>query len=247
MSREPDPAILYPDVAAHGSLAAALQAAAADQGMSLSMAATPSDPLRHAAFTSVVPHRHSAYVTAWHHERKWTIWGSSNDRLMVCGNTTDIRALPRVIRGWAEGASLDEIRQAATFDPLTGRFEVPDNNPAGVIASEWQWLLKDADDADCSQYKALIESAHVEPKLRGLYPFTSHWALSFSNTPDVPFSPPFVSIHAPRGTGEYTIREWWNGPDLHHVTTAAEAVAIAVGRIPADLLQTSYVNPAQDS
>ncbi|MFE3761032.1 DUF6193 family natural product biosynthesis protein [Streptomyces sp. NPDC059104] len=247
MSREPDPAVLYPDVAAHGSLAAALQATAAEQGVSLPLAVTPSDPLRHATITSVVPHRHSSYIAAWHHERNWTIWGSSNDRLMISGNTKDIRELSQVIRGWAEGASLDEIRQAATFDLLTGRFEVPDNNPADVIASEWQWLLKDADAADWPQYQALIESAHAEPKLRRLYPFTSHWALSFSHTPDYPFSPSFVSIDSPRGTGEYTIREWSNGSALHHVTTAAEAIAIAVGRIPADLLQTSSENPAQDS
>ncbi|MFI8448873.1 DUF6193 family natural product biosynthesis protein [Streptomyces erythrochromogenes] len=233
MSREPDPALLYPDVAAHGSLAAALQAAAADQGISLALAVTPSDPLRHATFTSVVAHRHSSYITAWNHERRWTVWGSSNDRLMVCGNTADMRALPQVIRGWAEGASLDEIGQAAAFDLRTGRFEVPDNNPADVIAAEWRGLLKDADDSDWPQYQELIESAHAEPKLRGLYPFTSHWALSFSNTPDYPFSPPFVSIHSPRGTGDYTIKEWWDGPALHQVTTAAEAVAIAVGRIPA--------------
>nr|WTA23885.1 DUF6193 family natural product biosynthesis protein [Streptomyces sp. NBC_00853] len=247
MSREPDPAVLYPDVAAHGSLAAALQATAADQGLSLPLAVTPSDPLRHATITSVVPHRHSSYVLAHHYERGWTIWGSSNDRLVICGSTTDMRALPQVIRGWAEGANLDEIRHAATFDLLTGRFEVPDNNPVDVIASEWQWLLTDADGADWPQYQALIESAHAEPKLRRLYPFTGHWTLGFSSTPDCAFSPSFVSIDSPRGTGDYTIREWWNGPALHHVTTAAEAIAIAVDRIPADLLQTSSENPAQDS
>ncbi|MEV7584701.1 DUF6193 family natural product biosynthesis protein [Streptomyces erythrochromogenes] len=245
MSREPDPAVLYPDVAAHGSLAAALQAAAAEHGMSLPLAVTPSDPLRHATITSVAPHRHSSYVTAWHHERRWSVYGSSNDRLMICGNTKDVRALPPVIRAWAEGAGLDDIRQAAAFDLLTGRFEVPDNNPADVIASEWQWLLKDADDADWPQYQALIESAHAEPRLRGLYPFTSHWALSFSNTPEPPFSPPFVSISSPREAGDYTIREWAGGPALHHVPTAGEAIAIAVGRIPAELLQTSSERATQ--
>lgn len=247
MSHEPDPAVLYPDVAAHGSLAAALQAAAADQGLSLPLAVTPSDPLRHATIASTVPHRHASYVTAWHHERRWSIWDSSNDRLMICGDTKDLRELPRVIRGWAEGASLDEIGQTASFDLLTGRFEVPDKNSAGVIASEWQWLLKDAVDADWPQYQALIESAHAEPKLRRLYPFTSHWALSFSSAPDYPFSPPFVSIDSPRGTGDYTIREWSNGPALNYVTTPAEAIAIAVDRIPADLLETPSEVPAQDS
>ncbi|KAB2388655.1 DUF6193 family natural product biosynthesis protein [Actinomadura montaniterrae] len=236
MSHEPDPAILYPDVAAHGSLAAALQSAAADQGMSLPLAVTPSDPLRHATITSVVPYRHSSYVAAWHHEQRWGIWGSSNGRLMICGNTNDLRELPRVIHGWAEGAGLDEIGQAAPFDLLVGRFEVPDNNPADVIASEWQWHLKDAVDAGWPQYQALVETAFAEPKLRRLFPFTSHWALGFSTTPDDLFSPPFVSIDSPWGTGDYTIREWWNGPALHHVATPAEAIAIAVNRIPADLL-----------
>jgi hypothetical protein len=53
MRNEPDPAVSYPEVAAHGSLAAALQVAAADQGMSLAMVATASDPLRHATTASV--------------------------------------------------------------------------------------------------------------------------------------------------------------------------------------------------
>ncbi|WP_354603154.1 DUF6193 family natural product biosynthesis protein [Streptomyces panacea] len=60
-------------------------------------------------------------------------------------------------------------------------------------------------------------------------------------------SPPFVSIASPRETGDYTIREWWNGPALHHVTTAAEAIAIAVGRIPADLLQKPSGRPGRTS
>ncbi|MEU6210903.1 DUF6193 family natural product biosynthesis protein [Streptomyces sp. NPDC047023] len=211
--------------------------------MSLPLDVTPSDPLRHATIASVVPHRHSSYITAWPHERRWSIHGSSNGRLMVSGNTKDIHALPPVIRAWAEGDGLDNIRQAGTFDLLTGRFEVPDNNPADVIASEWQWLLKDAGDADWPQYRALIESAHAEPKLRGLYPFTSHWALSFSSTPEPPFSPSFVSIGSPRGTGGYTIREWGSGPALHHASTIAEAIAIAVSRMPADLLQTPPERP----
>ncbi|QYC41859.1 hypothetical protein Nocox_21265 [Nonomuraea coxensis DSM 45129] len=238
MNHEPDPAILYPDVAAHGSLAAALQAVASDQGLVLpALAATPSDPLRHATFASVTPHRHGSYVTAWHLERSWTIWGSSHNRLMICGATKDLRELPPVIRGWAEGAGLDEIGQAAPFDVLTGRFEVPDNNPADIIASEWQWMLKDARDADWPEYQALIDAAYAEPTLRRLYPFTSHWALSFSSTPDYPFSPPFVWIESPRGAGGYIIREGRDDPAPVQVSTPAEAISIAADRIPAALLR----------
>ncbi|MEV0352211.1 DUF6193 family natural product biosynthesis protein [Nonomuraea sp. NPDC050680] len=246
MSREPEPAVLYPDVAAHGSLAAALQAAAAGQGMTLPLNVTPSDLLRHATITSVVPHRHSSYVSAWHHERAWTIWGSSNDRLMICGSTKDLSELPEVIRNWAEGASLDEIDQAAPFDLRTGRFEVPDNNLAEVIASEWQYTLKDARDADWPEYQALIEAAYAEPKLRRFYPFTSHWTLGFSTTP-YPFSPEFVGVSSPRGSGPYTINNRANGHALTQVATPAEAIAIAVARIPADLLEMPSETSAEDS
>jgi len=45
-------------------------------------------------------------------------------------------------------ASLEDIGGAAPFEVLTGRFDVSDNNPSDVIASEWQWMLKDAERAD---------------------------------------------------------------------------------------------------
>lgn len=72
MRQEPDPAVLYPEVAAEGSLAAALQAAAARQGLSLAMVATQSDPFRHATIDSVAPHRRAMFVTARHSSRRPT-------------------------------------------------------------------------------------------------------------------------------------------------------------------------------
>jgi uncharacterized protein DUF6193 len=240
MRQEPDPAVLYPEVAAEGSLAAALQSAAASQGLSLAVVATQSGPLRHATIASVAPHRKAMFVAAGHFERMWWVSGSAtNSRLMISGTTNNLDELPKVLLGWAEGASLDEIGRAAPFAVLTGRFEVPDNNPVDVIASEWQWMLKDADRADWLEYQALIEAAHAEPELRRLYPFTSHWTLRFATTPDwsscVRIS---VAVDSPRGGGEYTIREHWNGPAMLQVHTAAEAIAIVVERVQAELLET---------
>ena len=235
MREEPEPAVLYPEVAAQGSLATALQASAADQGLSLPMIATPSDPLRHATIASVLPHREALFVAAWHFERRWWVSGSANNGILISGTTPDLHQLPNVIFGWARGASLDEIAQTATFDVLTGRFEVPDNNPTDIIASEWQWLLKDARNADWPEYDALIKAAYAEPRLRRLYPYTSHWALSFSATP-YPFTPSFATLVASRG-GDYTVREGRNGPTLREVVTPAEAVSIAVDHLPEDLGQ----------
>jgi Family of unknown function (DUF6193) len=235
LREEPEPAVLYPEVAARGSLAAALQASAADQGMSLTMVATASDLLRHATINSVLPHREALFVAAWNFERRWWVQGSANNGILISGTTPDLHQLPKVVLGWAEGASLDDIAQAAPFDVLTGRLEVPDGNPADVIAAEWQYLLKDAQQADWPEYQALIQAAYAEPGLRRLFPYTSHWALSFSVTPH-PFTPSFATLEASQG-GDYTVREWWNGPALAQVATPAEAISMAVDRLPGDLGQ----------
>lgn len=237
MREEPDPAVLYPEVAAQGSLAAALQAAAADQGFSLTMVVTQSDPLRHATIASVLPHREALFVAAWHFERKWWVSGAANNGLLINGTTPHLHQLPKVVLGWAAGTGLDEIAQVVDFDVLTGRFEVPDGNPADVIAAEWQYLLKDAQESDWPEYQVLIEAAYAEPRLRELYPYTSHYALSFSATP-YPFTPSFATLVAPRGGGDYTVREWWNGPTLTQVGTPAEAIAVAIDRLPEVLSQS---------
>lgn len=233
MKQEPDPAVLFPDVAEKGSLAAALQAVAADQGLSLTMVATESDPLRHATASSILPHREALFVAAWHFERRWRVSGSANNGILVSGVTDDLSHVPAVVHAWAEGVPLSGLGQAARFELLTGRFEVPDGNPADVIASQWQYMLKDAQHTDWPEYQALIAAAYAEPKLRKLYPYTSHWALSFSATP-YPFTPSFATLEASRG-GDYTIREWWNGPALTQVPTPAEAISIAVDRLPEGL------------
>lgn len=238
MRPEPDPAVLYPDVAAHGSLAVALQASAAEQGIPLVMRANPSDPLRHATAADVVAHRAAPYVTAWNFERKWSVWGLSRNRIVIYGETTDLHHLPKVVAGWAHGADLAEIAEAASFDALTGRFEVPDGNPADVIASEWQWMLEEARLADRPEYRALIEAAHAEARLRGLFPYTSHWALGFDAAPSPTSFPSFVSVGSPLKNDHcYTIRRSWDGPVLARVRTPEEAASIAVTRNPADFPQ----------
>jgi hypothetical protein len=233
MTEEPDPAVLYPEVAALGSLAEAIQTAATGQGVSLGMMATASDPLRHATMASVLPNRKALFVAAWHFERMWWVSGSANNGLLISGTTPDLHQLPKVLAGWAQGAALNDIADAASFDLLTGRLEVPDGNLPGVIAAEWQYKLKDAEKSDWPEYQALIEAAYAEPKLRRLYPYTSHWALSFSATA-YPFTPSFATLEASRG-GDYTIRQWWNGPALTKVATAAEAISLAVERLPGGL------------
>ncbi|MEU7867379.1 DUF6193 family natural product biosynthesis protein [Dactylosporangium sp. NPDC049140] len=228
----PDPAVLYPDVAARGSLAAALQALGAEQGLTLAVTATESDPLRHALVPSATPGREELVVGAWHFERRWSITGagtgngSGRSKLLIQGDTQDLGAVARAAQAWRDGVPLPEIDRMVSFVELTGRYEVPDDSPAHLVASEWGYMLKDAQDADWPEYLALIKAAHAEPDLRQLYPYTSHWSLRFSAPARPAFADP-VCLEASRG-GAYTVRAYWMGPVLAKVATAAEAVSIAV-------------------
>lgn len=239
MSSPPDPAVLYPDVAAHGSLAAALRAEA--DGLLDAVPLTPSDaePLLHVAVGSTLAHRRPLYVSAWSHERRWSIRGKEpfQSLALVDGRTDDLAQVTRAARAWHDGAELDDIRRAAPFVHLTGRFEVPDHDPERLTASEWQGMRKEAAELEYAwrkAYQALIEAAYAEPALRALYPFTSHWALRFSSTtrPGLTIVGPSLSADS---DGTFGVGRGFITQDLGRFDTAQEAVAAAVGHLPAGL------------
>ncbi|MCX4963170.1 hypothetical protein [Streptomyces virginiae] len=92
MSTPPDPAVLYPDVAARGSLAAALRAAA-DGRLDAALAASPdSGPLLRESVASTLPHREPLRITASTHERRWSIRGGEpfQGSRLIDGNTDDL-------------------------------------------------------------------------------------------------------------------------------------------------------------
>jgi Family of unknown function (DUF6193) len=234
VTTQPDPAVLYPDVAARGSLAAALQAVAVEQGFSLPVTVRESDPLRHAVVPSAIPRREGLVLNAWHRERRWAISGCGQGKLLIEGNTQDLAEVARAAQAWRDGVPLADIREVAPFVELTGRFEVPDQSADQVVASEWHYLRKHAQDSDWPEYRALIEAAYAELKLRQFYPYTSHWSLRFSTTTGFPFSPDVVCLEATQG-GTYVVRVRCMGEILGETDTAQDAVSLAVGHLPADL------------
>ncbi|MER7406855.1 DUF6193 family natural product biosynthesis protein [Streptomyces sp. NPDC000070] len=243
MSTPPDPAVLYPDVAARGSLAAALRAEA--EGCCGAVHVTSPDlaPLLHATVASTLPHREPLKISAWSHERRWSISGAEQFQGMplIGGRTDDLAEVARAARAWNDGAALQDIGRAAPFVRLTGRFEVPDHDPARLTESEWQGMRQEADELEYAwqeAYQALIEAAYAEPALRTLYPFTSHWALRFSTT-----TRPHLTAVGPcltaGGDGMYGVGRGFVTPDLGLFTTAREAVALAVRRLPTGLGPTT--------
>lgn len=249
MVAHPDPAVLYPDVAARGSLGAALQAVAEEGGFSVPVTASTSDPLRSAVVHSTLPHRRPLCISSSATERQWSIRGEGSIAYapLVQGDTGDLAQVARAARAWLDGTSLSDMRRAAPFVHLTGRFEVPDHDPVRLTESQWQGLRTEASAGGSPGFHALVEAACAEPALRSLYPFTSHWALRFSTT-----TGPFTTIVGPcliaDDIDHYTVSMAFTGRDpLAETTTAREAVAVAVRHLPSGLGPvTSGEFPAED-
>jgi hypothetical protein len=235
----PDPAVLYPDIAAHGSLGAALRAVAEGCPASVPIASSESEPLTFASVGCTLPHRNPLRISAWLHERRWSISGTDSfqDLALVDGRTDDLAQVAAASRAWHAGEALSDLRRAAPFVHLTGRFEVPDLAPVRLTESEWYHLRTEASELEYPwdpAYQALVEAAHAEPALRRLYPFTSHWALRFSTTtrPGIAVVGPILGAH---GVDRYTVSMTLASEDGVQFSTAREAVAAAVRQLPSGL------------
>ncbi|WP_328406175.1 DUF6193 family natural product biosynthesis protein [Streptomyces sp. NBC_00390] len=247
VSIPPEPAVLYPDVAACGSLAVALRVAAEGCLDSVPVESPGSGSLLHESVASTLPHREPLQISAWTHERRWSIRGEEpfQSSCLIDGETDDLAQVAKAARAWHDGESLGDIRRAAPFVHLTGRFEVPDLDPVRLVESEWQSMLQQARELEYSwqeQYQALIEAAYAEPALRALYPFTSHWALRFSITtrPRLTLGSPCLTAG---GDGTYGVGNGFVTPNLGAFTTPHEAVALAVRHLPPGLCPISLGLP----
>jgi hypothetical protein len=235
MSTDSDLARHYPDAVALGSLAAAIEAAAARRRRPLG-AVRPSDgaPLTTALVASTTESRRELAVTAARTERRFRIEGWGLGIWLVVGDTDDLDEVVEAAHLWRAGEPLHDIRRSVPFVRLTARGEVAEQGPEQVVTAEWQRLRQSAAQADRPNHQALVESAYREPSLRRLYPYTSHEVLNFSTTTGYPFPPSPVSLTAFVDDASY--RVWKRGGVMIGDTaTAEEAVALAVAHLPADL------------
>ncbi|GAA4613901.1 hypothetical protein GCM10023195_60430 [Actinoallomurus liliacearum] len=123
---------------------------------------------------------------------------------------------------------------------LTGRLEVLDQNPALLAESEWQHLCKEAGEVNWPEHHALIEAAYAEPRLRQLYPFTSHWSLRFSTETRPNLSREVLVCLHPRHGKDYIVTAGYTGRILGGTAAAEEAVSLAAHHLPAGLRPVMY-------
>jgi Family of unknown function (DUF6193) len=104
-----------------------------------------------------------------------------------------------------------------------------------TLRLRWQWMTEAHEirspGAPYPRILALLEAAAAEPRLRRLYPFTSHFTLAFSSSTTHPWVLQAVGIE-PRRNGAFRVRTR-HAPDLSaEIGTAEQAVALAVEALP---------------
>jgi Family of unknown function (DUF6193) len=242
MSAYPEPATLYPEVTATGSLAAALSEAAPDLQLSIPVEADGTEPLFRAVVPARMAHREALIISASHVERRWFIVRREPHQglELIEGSTTDLSQVARVARAWRDGETLKRIAELGSFVELTGRIEVMGRDPAQMVESEWQHLRTEAAGMDWAEYQALINAAYDHPQLRRLYPFTSHGTLRFSTTTRPRLSREVTVCIHPGNRTEYVVTMSYGGDELGKTATAEDAVSLVVEHLPTSLAAVSY-------
>ncbi|MFI5630612.1 DUF6193 family natural product biosynthesis protein [Streptomyces sp. NPDC051664] len=226
---------LYPDLAAAGSLAAALEQLAADLGFDLTTVPGDWGALVSAGITSSVPGRKPLSVHIGAESRWFGVSGWSQGVELITGATPDLADVVRAGVAWGKGRSLRELRADLPFLHSSERAEAHERGPNAVVEVQWRRMRAQAVEApDFPEFGELVEAAHAEPRLRQLYVYSSHWTLGFSSCTGHPFRDE-VAI-APSSNGSlYRVMMHPHSSALGEAATAQEAVALAMSHLPTDL------------
>ncbi|MFF7472695.1 DUF6193 family natural product biosynthesis protein [Streptomyces sp. NPDC008092] len=227
--RRPDP-LLYPDVAAVGSLAAALDECAARNGPAVGAVRATGDgsPVT-ARVTSRSPGLDQLTVHLGSAERVFLFAGWGRGVNLTNGSTTDLTELAAAAAAWQRGGTLAELHAAAPLLVFGALARAHERGPGHAVAEKWRRCLEPHPHTDPD----LVRAAHAEPRLRVLFPFTSHGSLCFSRCTGYPYTGD-VSVIQPLGAGRYAVHhpgERFSG-EPSPTYTAREAAAQVVARLP---------------
>jgi hypothetical protein len=226
---------LYPELVAAGSLAAALERTAAELGIDLgSVVAADPDPRRWAAVVAKSPDRKAMGVGLGAVERWFLVSAWSRGVQLVSGSTQDLPDVVHAAAAWREGATLHEIDAAATFVKISEMAFAHERGAGDAVELQWRQLRQRAAAQDPEQLLPLVQAAAAEPRLRQLFPFTSHWTLLFSSRTGFPYSQD-VPLVAPLPNNRYRVFAADRTTVVGDTDTADEAIALVIDGMPADV------------
>lgn len=222
----------YPDVVEAGGLAAALEQSAADLRVPLVLVPGREGTPESVGIATAAPGRLPLVVFPRADARGFHLIGRAREVDIVTGEARELRDVVEAGAAWAAGTPVSRMRQALPFllyDPIA---EAHERGPAAAVAAQWDRLKeKAADTPGFPEFGRVVELAYAEPRLRQLFPFTSHWTVAFSSCTGRPYHDE-VAIAPQPGGGPYLVLRHPNTGVLGEVSTAAEAVALALAHLP---------------
>lgn len=231
---------LYTDLQAAGSLAAALDRVAAGLGLDVGdIQPTRSNPLMFAELGGAPQvHRTALSVTSAALVRSFVINGWSQGAHLVSGGTTDLGELVRAAAIWRSGAALADIRRACPWIEVSELACAHERGPADAVTVMWELVRAQMREGDRPFELGIraADAAYAEPRLRQLFPYTSHWVLCFSRCTGSPHTFDVPCIGYVLSEGRYQVRwpGWVDDLDrlvLGEADTAEEAVALVVANL----------------
>ncbi|RKE23294.1 DUF6193 family natural product biosynthesis protein [Streptomyces sp. TLI_171] len=148
------------------------------------------------------------------------------------GRTEDLVAAVRATAAWLAGTDLAGTREVAPFLEVRDWAFAHEREPLGRVELRWRVRLQHLD-SDLARFpqsaRALWEAAFAEPRLRRLFPVTSHHVLWFSSSATLPFERVGGAVD-PLHSGAYLVHQ--RGGETVTVDTAEEAVALVVASLP---------------
>jgi hypothetical protein len=226
---------LYPDLAAAGSLAAALELVAAELTMDVSVVPGDWGTSVSAVSPPPVPFRRPLFILQAAHTRMFLVGGRSRGVELIRGATSDLKDVVLAAVAWGEGRSLRELHELFPFlssDELAMAHEI---GPAAVVDLQWRLLREQAaSEPGFPEFGMLVEAAHAEPILRRLSAFSSHWTLGFSASTS--HSSGVEVAVAPAYNGRpYQVQKFLHEGVIGEAETAEQVVALAIAHLPVDL------------
>jgi hypothetical protein len=205
MPEGPDP-VLYPDVVAAGDLRAALQTAFDTAGVALSAEHPGSPGWVHVGATVTVGDRFALVVCA-EHVRAFTLECYRRGVVMARGSTDDLTDTATAIATFCSGAGVRDLVAACPHLESGGFAEAFERGEPEAIEYTWRrycepppsrarWLVDLHD---------FLVAAAEEPRLRVLFPFTSHEFLGLRLSPRHDVRSRTVAWVRPFGDGRYLV------------------------------------------
>ncbi|MGW1105725.1 DUF6193 family natural product biosynthesis protein [Streptomyces sp. NPDC002540] len=127
---------------------------------------------------------------------------------------------------WHEGVALTELHAEAPFLEISALAAAHERGPGHAVAEKWRRCLE----PDPYEDLEMIRAARAEPRLRALFPFTSHGTLMFSRCTGWPFSSD-VSAIRPLADGRYAVLHRNEESSRLPSCTAQEAAALVASRL----------------